>query len=131
MKLVTDWKRKARLTDAEYRAHITGINIVFGAVLGFVISGIEQLDPVRFGVILTLISGLVISILYIHASKHRLAYSIYTLLLIAALPYVVDVVVSQAEFALPPKLQPTLVVWTLITIFAEFYPREPAGDSGS
>ena len=71
---------------------------------------------------------MVISILYISASKHRLLYSFYTLVLVAVLPWIVDKVV-QGPFALPPKLQPTLFVWTLITIFAEFLPREREGES--
>ena len=116
--------RKTRMTAAEYQAHLTGINIFFGAVLGFVINGIDRLDAIRFGVVLTLISGVVISILYISASKRRLLYSFYTLLLVAALPWIIDGVI-QTPFDLPPKLQPTLFVWTLITIFAEFLPREP------
>ena len=117
-----------RMTDAEYRANLAGINTFFGAVLGFVISGIEMLDPFRFGVVLLLVAGVVISILYINASKHRLAYSLYTLGIIAALPFVVDSF-SRDGFALPPKLQPTLVVWALVTIFVEFAPRErPSAD---
>lgn len=126
------WKalagRATRMTASEYQAHLTGINIFFGAVLGFVINGIDRLDAIGFGVVLTLISGVVISILYISASKHRLLYSFYTLVLVAALPWIVDKVV-QGPFELPPKLQPTLFVWTFITIFAEFLPREREGEA--
>jgi hypothetical protein len=121
------WKT-TRMTAAEYQAHLTGINIFFGAVLGFVINGIDRLDAVGFGVVLTLISGVVISILYISASKHRLLYSIYTLAAVAALPWIVDRIV-EGPFELPPKLQPTLFVWTFITIFAEFLPREREGET--
>lgn len=128
MKLGALARKSTRMTAAEYQAHLTGINIFFGAVLGFVINGIDQLDAIGFGVVLTLISGVVISILYITASKHRLLYSFYTLVLVAVLPWIVDKIV-QVPFALPPKLQPTLFVWTLITIFAEFLPREREGES--
>lgn len=122
--------KHAPMTDAEYRAHLTGINTFFGAVLGFVISGIEQLDSLRFGAVLTMIAGVVISILYISASKHRLLYSIYTLLIVAALPWVIQAIV-RTPFELPPKLQPTLYVWTLISIFAEFYPRQRPEQGGA
>ena len=123
MKLKALAGRATRMTASEYQAHLTGINIFFGAVLGFVINGIDQLDAIGFGIFLTMISGVVISILYISASKQRLLYSVYTLAIIAVLPWVVDKII-QAPFDLPPKLQPTLFVWTLITIFAEFLPRE-------
>ena len=130
MKLGALARKTTRMTAAEYQAHLTGINIFFGAVLGFVINGIDRLDAVGFGVVLTFISGVVISILYISASKHRLLYSFYTLILVAALPWIIDRVV-QGPFELPPKLQPTLFVWTLITIFAEFLPREREDDSAA
>ena len=130
MKLGALARNKTRMTAAEYQAHLTGINIFFGAVLGFVINGIERLDAIGFGVVLTLISGVVISILYISASKHRLLYSVYTLLIVGALPWIIDKVV-QGPFELPPKLQPTLFVWTLITIFAEFLPRQREDETSS
>ena len=123
MKLGALARKTTRMTAAEYQAHLTGINIFFGAVLGFVINGIDRLDAIGFGVVLILVSGVVISILYISASRHRVLYSIYTLAIVAALPCVIDKFV-QGPFELPPKLQPTLFVWTLITIFAEFLPRE-------
>lgn len=128
MKLGALARKTTRMTAAEYQAHLTGINIFFGAVLGFVINGIDRLDAIGFGVVLTLISGVVISILYISASKHRFLYSVYTLALVVALPWIIDKVV-RGPFELPPKLQPTLFVWTLITIFAEFLPREREGET--
>ena len=41
MKLGALARKTTRMTAAEYQAHLTGINIFFGAVLGFVINGIE------------------------------------------------------------------------------------------
>lgn len=112
-----------RMTNAEYRANLAGLNTFFGAVLGFVISGIENLDAVRFGAVLALLTGLVVSILYITASKHRGLYSLYTLAAVAALPFIADPMLpSNAE--LPAKLQPTFLVWALFTIAVEFMPRE-------
>jgi hypothetical protein len=119
MKLIST---KVRMTDAEYRANLAGLNTFFGAVLGFVISGIENLGALRFSYVLLILSGVVISILYISASAHRVAYSIYTLALVLALPWLVEPVLRDAV-ALPAKLQPTLLVWAIITIFVEFMPR--------
>ena len=116
-----------RMTDAEYRANMTGLNTFFGAVLGFVISGIENLDAIRFGVVLILLTGLVVSILYISASKHRLIYSLYTVAAVAMLPFIADPFLP-GDAALPSKLQPTFAVWALFTIIVEFMPRERKGD---
>jgi hypothetical protein len=112
---------RVRMTDSEYRANLAGLNTFFGAVLGFVISGIEDLDPLRFAYVLLMLSGAVISILYISASRRRITYSIYTLAIVIALPWLVEPVLEDTT--LPTKLQPTLLVWTAITIFVEFLPR--------
>lgn len=112
-----------RMTEAEYRANMTGLNTFFGAVLGFVISGIENLDAIRFALVLSLLTGLVVSILYISASKHRIIYSLYTLAGVAALPFIADPLLP-AGAALPSKLQPTFAVWALFTIAVEFMPRD-------
>ncbi|MFV0624993.1 hypothetical protein ACBY01_13425 [Sphingomonas sp. ac-8] len=117
----------ARMTDAEYRANLNGINIFFGAVLGFVLAGTETLETAGFTLVLVLCSAIVISILYISSSRRRLVYFLYTALGIACLPQVVTLI-GPAGTTLPPKLIPTLAVWTAMTAFVEFAPRvQPEG----
>lgn len=118
-------KAKTRMTEAEYRANLAGLNTFFGAVLGFVISGVERLQALQFAVVLLLVAGVVISILYINATRRRLLYSLYTLAMIGALPWIVDKVL-HGKATLPDKLQPTLLVWAAVTILVEFAPRERA-----
>ncbi len=116
---------RMRMTEREYRANIDGLNIFFGAVLGFVLAGSETLDNVWFAALLAMTSGIVISILYITASEQRLTYSALTLVLIATMGTVLEDALPGAN-SLPPKLQPCLLVWALMTISVEFLPREKA-----
>jgi hypothetical protein len=117
--------RSARMTQREYRANIDGLNIFFGAVLGFVLAGSETLDNFWFGMLLAMTSGIVVSILYITASEQRLAYSAMALVLIGTMNTVLEGVLPGAN-SMPPKLQPCLLVWALMTISVEFLPREQA-----
>jgi hypothetical protein len=117
------WVKIGRISEREYRANLHGLNIFFGAVLGFVMAGTETLDTFRFAYVLMMLSGVIISILYISASKHRLAYAALTAAFVAFLPAVIEPTLGEGA-VLPPKLQPTLAVWTLMTMFVEFYPRE-------
>jgi ABC-type iron transport system FetAB permease component len=111
-------------TESEYRANLTGLNTFFGAVLGFVMAGTERLDAIEFAYVLFMVSGAVISILYVHASSQKIAYAVLTFLLIAALPHIVANVLDQGE-ALPDKLQPTLYVWAALSVLVEYFPRRP------
>jgi len=112
-----------RLSAGEYQANLNGLNVFFGAVLGFVLTGTETLDSWQFGKILMLLAGAVVSILYISSSKNRVAYSIFALLLSLAFPEFVDLVL-QVEGSVPDKIRPTLLVWTVMTILVEFWSRE-------
>jgi hypothetical protein len=114
---------RVRMTHGEYRANLTGLNIFFGAVLGFVLAGTEALDPLPFALLLTMAAGAVISILYITSSERRVMYSIMTLFVIAFMDRWADPLLPMG-FDLPAKLQPTLAVWALLTMFVEFMPRE-------
>ncbi len=120
----------ARMTDEEYRANLNGINIFFGAVLGFVLAGTETLETAGFTLVLVLCSAIVISILYISSSKRRLVYFVYTAVGIACLPQVVALI-GPAGTTLPPKLMPTLAVWTAMTAFVEFAPRARPEDTAA
>ena len=109
-------------TEGEYAANQAGMNTFFGAVLGFVMAGSERLDSLEFGLLLMFVAGIVISILYVSGSPHKLAYALLTLAMIAILPRTMDPIFDEGEH-LPDKLQATLLVWTLLAIAVEFLPR--------
>ena len=111
-------------TESEIRANHAGMNTFFGAVLGFVMAGTERLDAIEFASVLFLVSGVVISVLYVSASPYKFAYALLTLAYIAILPGLVDPILDKGE-NLPDKLQATLLVWTLLSILVEFFPRRP------
>ncbi|QNH10975.1 hypothetical protein HEP73_00385 [Xanthomonas sp. GW] len=112
-----------KMSSDEYQANLNGMNMFFGAVLGFVLTGTETLNNWQFGVVLTLLSGIVISILFISNSRHRVAYAIYTTVLVLSFPRMADLVL-RANDVIPGKVQPTLIVWTAMTILVEFWGRE-------
>lgn len=111
-------------TESEYAAHQAGMNMFFGAVLGFVMAGTERLDQLEFAFTLMFVSAIVISILYVAASPYRWSYAVLTVVMIASLPWAFGAILEPGE-QLPDKLQATLYVWTFITIFVEFLPRRP------
>ena len=114
-------KPNVRMTEREYRANIEGINIVFGAVLGFVLVGAEGL-PVRDFIALLLLSvAIVVMILYMGSSEYKLFYTIMAGASIAALPYISEDLFSLTHV---PKLQPALAVWALMILAVELLPRE-------
>ena len=59
----------------EYNASLNGLNIVFGAILGVSLAGIEALDPLPFMILLFMVAATVVCILYITASPRRVAYA--------------------------------------------------------
>jgi hypothetical protein len=118
-----------RMSHEEYRANLNGLNIFFGAVLGFVLAGMEGAGPKAFTWMLFMTSGTIIGILYVSASRQRLVYLILAAFLIYQLPRILKVVEHSREF--PPNLQPTLAVWLAMTALVEFLPRkrnEPNAD---
>ena len=112
-----------RMTHAEYRANLDGLNIFFGAVLGFVLAGTENLDQASFAVLLAGTAGIVISILYVTSSRRRATYLVLGAALIATMPRWLEGGVFGIP-VLPANLQPTLMVWLLLTCLVEFLPRE-------
>jgi len=111
------------MSVGEYRANLNGLNMFFGAVLGFVLTGTEQLNSWQFALVLAMLAGVVVSILYISSSRDRVAYSICTVLLALILPKVLDILL-EGHGVVPDKVQPTLLVWTFATIVVEFWSRE-------
>lgn len=117
-----------RMTDGEYRANINGINMVLGAVLGFILAGAEGIPTEDFLVLLFFSMGAVISILYLSMSPYRLFYTLLTAAIIALLPDLLDDVFAVAPL---PKLQPTLVMWAATVLVLELLPREQKGEAES
>lgn len=107
------------INEAEYRANIQGINIVFGAVLGFVLARIEGLPPIDFALTLIACATTVVLILYLGSTQYRLFYAVCAAAAIAVLPH------ALASAAIPaiPDLQPTLAAWTVMVLVVELTPR--------
>jgi hypothetical protein len=111
------------MSEKEYRANTDGLNIVFGATLGFVLAGAEALSNAAFSLVVIVTISVVVSILYISASNKRLTYSIYALVVIVAMPWMFRSLLGQ-DFAMPSKLQPTLAIWAIFSTMIEFAPRD-------
>ena len=112
-----------RITDGEYEANVRGMNIVFGAVLGFVLADASELPPLDFAIVLMLSASVVVTILYLSHSEYKLFYVATAGIAIAVLPHVLN---EQFGIVRIPQLQPTLAVWALMVLIVELLPREPA-----
>ena len=112
----------------EYRANIEGINIVFGAVLGFVLVGAEGLPVFDFIWLLVMSASIVVLILYLGSSDYKLFYFVLTAVTIAALPFIAEDLFSLTHV---PKLQPTLAIWALMVAAVELIPRVPTTDEST
>lgn len=111
------------MSAAEYRANLQGLNVFFGAVLGVVMAGTDQLVPLDYGVVLFLVATMVVTILYISSSKHRLIYALFALVVVGFMPQIVDKLID-GTVATILYLQVTLLVWILMALIVEFTPRE-------
>ncbi|MEP3050562.1 MAG: hypothetical protein ABJP48_11275 [Erythrobacter sp.] len=110
-----------RITEREYRANIDGINIVFGAVLGFVLARAENLPTYDFVILLLMSASVVVTILYLGSSQYRLFYGLTTAASIGFLPTLLQ---DVFEIAAIPQLQATLGTWALMVVMVELLPRE-------
>ncbi len=117
-----------RMSVAEYQANLNGLNMFFGAVLGFVLVGTETLSNAQFGCVLFCLAGAVITIFFITSSRSRVLYAALALLYAVTFPEMIDFVL-KGHGIVPGKIRPTLLVWTLMTILVEFWAREPVGDA--
>jgi hypothetical protein len=115
-----------RITESEYRANINGMNIVFGAVLGFVLAGAEGLPPLDFMIVLFVSALAVILILYLGSTEYTLFYGLSAALLILALP---KILTDQLNINPIPYLQPTLIVWASMVAVIELTPRSKFPDT--
>lgn len=108
-----------RMTQGEYRANITGMNVVFGAVLGFVLAGAGTMTTDQFIFVLMIAASGVVTILYLGSSPYKLFYAVLGAVLVASLPELLGLVDVEPM----PKLQATLGVWLMITLIIEALPR--------
>ncbi len=108
------------VTEREYRANVEGINIVFGAVLGFVLARADGLPVFDFMTLLLVSAAVVILILYLGSSEYVLFYTISTAGAIAALPLVLE---NALKLPSIPYLQPTLAIWAIMILLVEMLPR--------
>lgn len=109
-----------RMDHREYRANSSGLQIVFGAVLGFVLAGAEAFEPLDFAALLLATIGAVVSILYISASRRRVLYTVIAVGYALLMPMLVLRMTGEAA---PEKLAPTLLIWTFFQAAVEFLPR--------
>ncbi|WP_271077387.1 hypothetical protein [Aurantiacibacter sp. MUD61] len=107
------------VTEEEYHANIRGLNVVFGAVLGFVLADSTSLENYDFALLLLVSATLVVIILYLGSSVYKLFYGVMAIIVVAALPTMLE----MATIAVPPKLQATFAVWTAMVIVLELLPR--------
>jgi hypothetical protein len=113
------------MTEGDYRAALNAMNIVFGAVLGFVLVGGENL-PVKDFVALLIISALLVMMIQSIALSEYTLFSIVSAALgIYFLPLIAEEWFSIARV---PKLQPTLAAWAGMAIVVELSPREKKPD---
>lgn len=117
--------KDARVSEREYRANIDGINIVFGAVLGFVLAGAEAMTTQQFALLLLLSAAVVITILYLGSSEYRAFYGLIAIVTVAILPWMM----RGLEIPRLEKLQPTLGVWVAMVILLELMPKRKEEDA--
>lgn len=111
----------SKMSEGDYRASLNALNIVFGAVLGFVLVGGEARPIVDFVALLVISALAVMMIQGIALSEYTLFSIISTALIIYFLP-----IFAEEWFSLTrvPKLQPTLAVWAGMATLIELTPRE-------
>ncbi len=116
-----------RMSAGEYQANLNGLNMFFGAVLGFVLAGTERLNGLQFGMLLLSLASIVVTVLYISSSRNKLTYALLALFYAATLPEFMDLMLRSKDIV-PDKVRPTLLVWILMTVLVEFWAREKDTD---
>ena len=113
----------SKMSEGDYRAGLNAMNIVFGAVLGFVLVGAQDL-PVRDFVWLLVSSALIVMLIQ---SISLSEYTLFTIITTAAAIYFIPTMAEDLfSISAVPKLQPTLAVWAAMVVILEVSPREKA-----
>ena len=113
------------MAEGDYRAGLNALNIVFGAVLGFVLVGGENLPIFDFVALLAISALIVMMIQSIALSDYTLFSILGTAIAIAFLPEIAEEWFSLTRV---PKLQPTLATWAVMATILELSPREKPDD---
>ena len=116
---------ESKMKDGDYRAGLNALNIVFGAVLGFVLVGGENLPIFDFVALLAISALVVMTIQSIALSEYTLFSVVVTALAIYLLPEIAEEWFSLTRV---PKLQPTLATWAVMATILELSPREKPGE---
>lgn len=109
------------MSEGDYRAGLNALNIVFGAVLGFVLVGGEDLPVLDFMALLGISAFIVMLIQAIALSEYTLFNIVMTAASIYYLPELAEEFFAIAKV---PKLQATLAVWAGMAVLLELSPRE-------
>lgn len=124
LSILEDWfVGPQRMNAKERKANIDGLNIVFGAVLGFVLAATENMGTYDFSIILFYSATIVVTILYVTHSRFKWAYMAISFVAVATLPLAMERVFIEATSQIPEKLQPTFAVWWAMSILMEIWPR--------
>lgn len=118
------WKefpRSWKMSERERRVIVDGINIIIGAVLGFVLAGAEGLPVYDFAALLLISVCVVILILFLESSEYTLFCAGLTAAAILAFPFVTEDFLNLANV---PKLQPTLAIWAAMILAAQLLPKQ-------
>ena len=109
------------MSEGDYRAGLSALNIVFGAVLGFVLVGGEDLPVLDFMALLGISAFIVMLIQAIALSE----YTLFNIAMTAAsIYYLPELAEEFFAIAKVPKLQATLAVWAGMAVLLELSPRE-------
>ena len=118
------WFGVLKMTEGEYRANISGMNVVFGAVLGVVMGRLDTLPPADFAALLFVAASVVVVILYVGSSPHHILYALLAAGCIAALPWAYGRLLGPGREP-PELLQATLAVWLAMLVLVELLYRPP------
>ena len=110
------------MSSAEYQQAVNVLNMIFGAVLGFVLAGTEQFSASQFVMILIGVTLMVFLIQSIHSDTYRIWFAVLAVLADIVFPNIMKVCLGD-DATLPDKIMPTLYVWTAFVILIEFSPR--------
>ena len=110
-----------RMTHGEYRANVQGLNILFGAVLGFVLADASAMPLENFAIVLAVSAGTTVGVLYLQESDHKLFYAGLNIFILSLMPGLLD------RLDAPPNLDRlvvTFAVWAAMVLLIELVPRQ-------
>ena len=110
-----------KMTEREYEASVTALNIFFGAILGVSLGNLENTTITDYITLLVITSSCVMSILFVSYSKQKISNFFASAGILAAISFIEYI--DDGKLNLPPKLIPTLVVWLLLALSTELWKK--------